>query len=86
MNISSRKWSHTTKTSEPPGDRSPTIEKITQHIPGIITREQNESLLRPITIEEVDQALQDTPEGKALGLDNFTTYFFHFYCPMIREF
>jgi hypothetical protein len=37
--------------SEPPGDRSPAIEKITQHIPVNITQEQNEALLRPITIE-----------------------------------
>jgi hypothetical protein len=51
--------------SEPPGDRSPAIEKITQHIPVNITQEQNEALLRPIMIEEVDLALQDTPEGKS---------------------
>jgi hypothetical protein len=71
--------------SEPPGDRSPAIEKITQHIPDIITQEHNEALLRPITIEEVDLALQDTPEGKAPGPDGFTTDFFHFCWPMIWE-
>jgi hypothetical protein len=42
--------------SELPGDRSPAIEKITQHILDIINQEHNEALLRPITIEEVDLA------------------------------
>jgi hypothetical protein len=71
--------------SEPPIDRSPDIEKITQHIPNLITREHNEALSRPIMIEEVDLALQDTPEGKAPGSDDFTTNFFHFCWPMIQE-
>jgi hypothetical protein len=52
---------------EPPGDRSHAIERITQHIPANITQEHNESLLRLITIEEVDQALHDTPDGKSPG-------------------
>jgi len=29
--------------------------------------------MHPITQEEVDQTLKDTPVGKALGPDNFTT-------------
>jgi hypothetical protein len=29
--------------------------------------------MHPITQEEVDQALKDTPVGKSLGPDEFTT-------------
>jgi len=41
--------------------------------------------MKPITQEEVDQAVQDLPKGKAPGPDGFTTYFFHFCWPMLRE-
>jgi hypothetical protein len=71
--------------SEPPIDISPDIENITQHIPNIITREKNEAFSRPTTIEEVDLALQDTPEEKSPGPYDFTINFFHFCWPMIQE-
>ena len=54
-----------------------------QHVPALITREKNSALL-PITIEEVDQALQDTPRCKAPDPDGFTSDFFHHCWPMIR--
>jgi exonuclease III len=53
--------------TEPQVDRLDAINKITQHVPPLVTQEQNVVLLRPITIEEVDQALQETPKCKALG-------------------
>jgi len=34
--------------SEPPFDRTPSIHRITQHIPTLITHEKNRSLMRPI--------------------------------------
>jgi ribonuclease HI len=52
--------------------------------PPLSLQEQNSALLRPITIEEVDQALQDTPKCKAPGPDGFTNDFFHHCWPMIR--
>jgi len=70
---------------EPLPDISQAIAKVMQHIPNLITLEQNSTLLRPITIEEVDQALQNTPKGKAPGLDGFTSDFFHHCWQMIRE-
>jgi hypothetical protein len=36
-------------------------------------------------LEEVDQALQDTPKGKSPGPDGFTSDFFHHCWPMLRE-
>jgi hypothetical protein len=44
--------------TEPQINRSEAIHKITQHVPSLVTQEQNASLLRPITIKEVDQALK----------------------------
>jgi hypothetical protein len=56
-----------------------------QHIPSLITEEQNAALAWPITLEEVDQDLQDTPKGKSPGPDGFTSDFFHHCWPMLRE-
>jgi hypothetical protein len=61
---------------EPHQDRSEAIQKITQHIPRLVTEEQNIFLNKPIATEEVDQALQEMPSGKAPGPDGFTVEFF----------
>jgi hypothetical protein len=71
--------------SEPPFDRTPAICRITQHIPTLITPEKNKSLMRPISQEEVDQAIKEIPPGKAPGPDGFTTDFFHYCWSMVRE-
>jgi hypothetical protein len=41
--------------------------------------------MRPITQEEVDQAVKEMPLGKAPGPDGFTTKFFHYCWSMIKE-
>jgi hypothetical protein len=74
-----------TLLTEPILDRDEAIAKITQHVPTLVSQEQNLALLRPISHEEVDQALQDTPKGKAPGPDGFTSDFFHNCWPMIRH-
>jgi hypothetical protein len=66
-------------------DRMPTIDKITRNIPSLITLEHNEALMRPITQEEVDQAVKEMPPGKAPSPDGFTSNFFHYCWAMIRE-
>jgi hypothetical protein len=70
--------------TEPLSDRHEAINKVTRHVPSLVTPEQNATLLRPITIEEVDQALQETPKCKAPRPDGFTSDFFHHCWPMIR--
>ena len=70
--------------TKPPVDRLEAINKVTQHVPSLVTPKQNAAFLRPITIEEVDQALQETPKCKASGLDSFTSDFFHHCWTMIR--
>jgi hypothetical protein len=49
---------------------------VTQHIPHLVTKEQNKNLIKPIAEEEIDQALQEMPNGKAPDPDGFTTEFF----------
>jgi hypothetical protein len=70
--------------TDPIPDRQSAINKITRHIPSLVTQEKTTALLRPFTIEEVDQALQDTPKCKAPDPDGFTNDFFHYCWPMIR--
>jgi len=65
--------------TEPPIDRSQAIAYILKNIPKEVTKEKIESMMRPITQEEVDQSLKATPVGKAPGPDGFTSDFFH-YC------
>lgn len=42
---------------EPTLDRRPAIEKITQNVPKLIKEEHNQLLLRPVLLQEVDQAM-----------------------------
>jgi len=70
---------------EPNIDRSEAIRRVTEHIPALVTPEQNSALTRPITQEEVDQAIKAMPAGKAPGPDGFTTDFFHHCWDLIRE-
>jgi len=66
-------------------DRRQAIRKITSNIPKIITEEQNDLLMRPIHPQEVDEAMTQLKEGKAPGLDGFTTTFFHSFWDMLKE-
>ena len=70
---------------EPLFDRHPTIEKITQNIPKVITEEHNQLLLRPVSTQEVDLAMKQLNDGKAPGPDGFTTTFFHKFWDLIKE-
>lgn len=61
---------------EPQEDRSGAREEITQAIPQIITAAQNASLLREISMEEVEEEVKDMPNDKAPGPDGFTINFY----------
>ena len=70
---------------EPQIDKQPAIERLTQNIPRIIMKEHNQLLLRPVTPQEVDMAMKQLKEGKALGPDGFTTTFFNTFWDLIKE-
>ena len=52
------------------------MESIIQHIPKLVSNEKNESLMQPITPEEVIEEINDMPTNKSPGLDGLTTNFF----------
>ena len=71
-----------TETQE---DRTDAIQRITKHILTLVTPEQKTALTRPITQEEVDQAVIDMPPGKAPGPDGFTKDFFHHCWDLVKQ-
>lgn len=62
---------------EPNINRTNAIEKIIRHIAKLITEEHNTLLLKPISLQEVDDAVHQLKAGKAPGPDGFTSNFFH---------
>lgn len=69
---------------EPQINRSNAIEKITRHIPKLIIEEHNQLLLRPIELQEVEAAVYQLKDGKALGPNGFTSNFFHKFWDLIK--
>jgi len=51
---------------EPILDRSLAIKRFTQHIPKLVTREDNYNLNRPVTEEEVKEVIKRCTMGKLL--------------------
>jgi len=62
---------------EQTGSRSSAIRSVTQHIPKIITEDQNQNLLKQVSMQEVEEAMAQLKDGKAPGPDGFTSNFFH---------
>lgn len=61
---------------EPNVNREAAIQEITSAIPRLITDEQNWSLRKRITMEEVEEAVKSMPNDKAPGPDGFTINFY----------
>ena len=67
------------------GDRSQDIEQITSLVPKLVTGENNEMLIKPIGMQEVEEAVNQMALGKSLGPDGFTSNFFHFFWDLVKE-
>eukprot|EP00253_Pinus_taeda_P023451 PITA_23451 len=61
---------------EPNVNREAAIQETTNAIPRLITEEQNWSLRKKITMEEVEEAVRSMPNDKAPGPDGFTINFY----------
>eukprot|EP00253_Pinus_taeda_P009835 PITA_09835 len=70
---------------EQPGSREAAIKAVTQHVPKIITEDQNQNLLKQVTMQEVEEALTQLKDGKAPGPDGFTANFFHEFWDLISS-
>ena len=67
------------------GERGRDIDRITPLIPRVVSREDNEVLNKPISMQEVEDAVSQMAQGKSLGPDNFSTNFFHFFWDLIKD-
>ena len=65
--------------SDPRPKRSIDIDQITRFIPSLVSVEENDLLMKPITLYEVEEAMFQMKKGMALGPDSFTVNFFHQY-------
>lgn len=62
--------------TEPHITREDNLCKINQHIPKLVTRDQNLALLRVIMKAEVEEVIKKMAKNKASGPDRFTSEFF----------
>eukprot|EP00253_Pinus_taeda_P022337 PITA_22337 len=65
--------------------REPFIKDITNHIPKLVTKEDNDNLNRRVTENEVSEVLKEMQDGKALGSDGFNVDFFKFCWNIVKE-
>jgi hypothetical protein len=70
---------------EPNQDRFEAIQRIIQHIPKLVTEEKNVVLSRSISKEEIDQMVQEMPNGNAPGPNGFTVEFFKAYWEVVKH-
>jgi len=61
------------------------IQKITKNIPKLVSRKQNDALLRPTTMEEIEHEVMDMPKGKSPGPDDFMVDFFQVWWPILKK-
>ena len=59
--------------------RDQDIAWIMALIPRTVSKEYNENLGKPITMQEVEEAMSQMAQGNAFGPDGFTNNFFHFF-------
>ena len=67
------------------GDRGQEIRRITRLILGLVTNEQNEMLVRPISMQDVEEAMNQMALGKEPRPYGFTTNFFHSFLDLIKQ-
>jgi hypothetical protein len=66
-------------------NRKEEILKIAQHIPKMINENHNEALMRPVTMEEVEQVIREMPKWKSPRLDGFTVDFYQAYWLVVNN-
>ena len=71
--------------NEDGGDRGRDIGKITILIPRAVSGENNEMLTKPLVMQEVEEVVNQIALGKSLGLDGFTSNFFHYFFDLVKE-
>ena len=67
------------------GDRNQEIEQITSLVPRLVTRENNEMLIKLIGMLEVEETINQMDLGKSPSQDGFTSNFFHLFWDLVKE-
>ena len=70
--------------SEPNPNWLEAIDKVTQRIPSLVNNEHNHSLMQPISMQEVEAAVEQMVDGTSPGSDGFTIDFFHHCWNLLR--
>ena len=71
--------------TEDGGDKRRAITRITDLIPWTMTREKNEMLLNLVSMQEVEEFIDQMALRKSLGSDGFTSNFFHHFQDLVKE-
>ena len=71
--------------TEPECNRREAIARVTSTIPKLITDEKNSALERPVSLQEVEVAVREMANGKALGPNGFTVDFFKACWDIVKE-
>ncbi|XP_071921776.1 uncharacterized protein [Coffea arabica] len=61
------------------------VEVLIQHIPALMSMDQNKQLLREVTLEEIKQVVFELDGNSALGSDGFFRVFFTNYWDIVAE-
>lgn len=69
---------------EPTINRAEAIGSITKKIPRLITEDHNTLLLKPVSLQEVENAVNQLKVGKVPGPDGFTANFFQHFWELIK--
>ena len=67
------------------GDRSRAINRITNLIPRTVTKENNEMLIKLVSMQEVEEVINQMAPAKAPRPDGFTSNFFHHFWDLVKE-
>eukprot|EP00253_Pinus_taeda_P007518 PITA_07518 len=65
--------------------REPFIKYFTNHIPKLVTREENDNLNKTVTKKEVSEVLKEMQNGKAPSPDGFNVDFFKICWNIVRK-
>ena len=61
------------------------IDQITRNMPSLITQEHNERLMNHMSLAEVEEAVFQMEEGKAMGSYGFMVKLFHHFRDIIKQ-
>ena len=74
-----------TMLTEPDVSKEEFIQQVLVHVPTLVIEEHNASLMKPISMHEVEIAVKQMAEGKAPGPNGFTINFFNHCWDMLKN-